>query len=750
MKRIYSLVLLALAGNTGFAQISMTATNSYTQAFNTLSSSANGTWADNSTISGWYAQRTGNGTSILISDGGLNSGGLYNYGTTSNSDRALGSLGSGNAAAGDFAYGVLLRNNSSQTITSITVAYTGEQWRNGANAGAQAVSFYYKTANGVINDLQPATTSGWTAVAGLNFTSPQTNGPSANNTTNAINGNTAANRTAISATALTSLSLAPGQYIMLKWDDPDHSGNDHGLAIDDVTISWTVPAATNPIATAPFRSKASGDYNTAAIWQYLSVTTPPTWSDATQKPGSGNVVTIQSAHTVTLTADESADTLKVDGILEAADHVLATTKPIILNGSVKSTNEYGLSGSTVSTFRMADVTISNASTIEYNATATQFISDMTYNNLVISGGEKQLPGNVTVNGTVNLGSILHTSGTALLQLSNGAQITGGSATAYIDGPVAKSSNTSTTFTLPLGKAGVYRPVIIKPTSTAATTYTAEYFNSGYSNTSVSGRLDAVTNSEYWDINRSGTADADVTLTWGSTSNVVNPADVRLAHFNSATNAWEPLGETVTGTASDGTVTAFGVDAFSPFTIGSSSVPLPVQLTSFEGYAQQGNNILNWSTAMEQNNRGFDIMHATDGKHFNKIGFVASLATEGNSHTPLTYQFIHKDAGVAKHYYKLLQTDFDGRSKTSGIILINNTGTAQIAVYPNPSLQDNITINLGTDAAARIIVTDLSGKELIRHSATDKTYSLDVSALTAGNYIIRIETGTVYNVKFVKL
>ncbi|WP_222166949.1 T9SS type A sorting domain-containing protein [Edaphocola aurantiacus] len=750
MKRIYSLVLLALAGNAGFAQVSMTATNSYTQAFNTLPASSNGTWADNSTISSWYAQRTGNGTSIMVSDGGLNSGGLYSYGTTSNSDRALGSLGSGNAAAGDFAYGVLLRNNSTQTITNITVAYTGEQWRNAASAGAQTVSFYYKTASGVINDLQPTTTSGWTAVSALNFTSPQTNGPSANNTANAINGNTAANRTVISATALTGLSLAPGQYIMLKWDDPDHSGNDHGLSIDDVTINWTVPAATNPIGTAPFRSKASGDYNTAATWQYLSVTTPPTWSDATQKPGSGNVVTIQSAHTVTMTADESADTLKVDGVLVAADHVLATTKPVILNGSVKSTNEYGLSGSTISTFRMSDVTINNASTIEYNATVTQFISDMTYNNLVISGGEKQLPGNVTVNGTVSLGGILHTTATELLQLGNDAQITGGSATAYIDGPVAKSSNTVTTFTLPVGKAGVYRPVIIKPVSTAATTYTAEYFNAGYGNTTVSGRLDAVTNSEYWNINRSGTADANVTLTWGSSSNVINPADVRLAHFNSTANAWEPLGETVTGTASDGTVTAFGVAAFSPFTIGSSSVPLPVQLTAFEGYAQQGNNILNWSTAMEQNNRGFDIMHATDGKNFSKIGFVSSLATEGNSHAALAYQFIHKHAGAAKHYYKLVQTDFDGSSKTSGIVLINNTSATQISVYPNPSGQDNITINLGTDAMATIIVTDLSGKELIRSKATDKVYNLDVSALTAGNYIIRIEAGTVQTVKFVKL
>lgn len=744
MKKIYSIFLLALASNSSFGQISITATGSNTQNFNTLLSAGSATWANNSTLANWYTQRSGTGTTIVANDGSANSGNLYSFGSNGSSDRALGSIGSGNAAAGNFAYGVLLRNNATQTITDIKVNYTGEQWRDATGAD-HTITFYYKTSSSSISNLEPNSNGSWTAVPALDFTSPVTN-----NSSTSLNGNAAANRVVIPATALTGLSLAPGQYIMLKWDDPDHSGSDHGLSIDDVTISWTVPAATNPIGTAPFRSKASGDYNATATWQYLSVTTPPTWADATQKPGSGNVVTIQSAHTVSMTADESADTLKIDGVLIAADHILATSKPVILNGSVKSTNEYGLSGSSVSTFRTADVTLNNASTIEYNAAVTQFVSEMTYNNLVISGGEKQLPGNITVNGTLSLGSILHTAGTALLQLGNSAGITGGSSTAYIDGPVAKSSNTVSAFSLPVGKAGVYRPVSIKPVSTAATTYTAEYFNAGYGNTTVSGRLDAVSNSEYWDISRSGTADADITLTWGSSSNVTNPVDVRLAHFNSTTSAWEPLGESVTGTASDGTVTAFSVDGFSPFTIGSSSVPLPVQLTSFEGYAQQGSNVLNWSTAMEQNNRGFEVLHATDGKNFSKIGFVSSPATRGNSHAARTYQFIHSNPGAARHYYKLVQTDLDGSSKSSGIVLINNTATAHIAVYPNPSVQDNITICLDTDAPATIIVTDLSGKELIRRKADHRMYSLDVSMLTAGNYIIRIEAEVVHNVKFVKL
>ena len=743
MKKIYSVMLLGALSYNSFGQISMNASGSHFQDFNTLPSSGSTTWNNNNTIANWYAQRTGTGTSIMATDGSANSGNLYSFGSTGSGERALGSLGSGNAAAGHFAYGVLLRNTSTQTITDIKVSYVGEQWRD-ASGVTNVVEFYYKTASGSISDLQPNNNSSWTAVPALDFANLK-----ANNTSAALNGNLAANRDSIAAVGLTGLSLAPGQYIMLKWDDMDHSGSDHGMAIDNVTITWTVPAA-NPIGTAPFRSKTSGAYNAAATWQYLSVSNPATWSDATQKPGSGNVVTIQAAHTVAMTADESADTLKINGTLVAADHALTTVKPVILNGSVTSTNEYGISNVPGSTFGTAAVSLNTNSTIEYTSSNTQFITGVNYSNLVLSGGDKYLSSNTAVSGTLSLGSILYTGSTALLQLGNAATVTGGSASTYIDGPVAKSSNTTTSYTLPIGKNGIYRPVIITPNATAATTFTAEYFDAAYSNTMVSAPLYAVSATEYWDISRSGTSSADITLTWGSSSGIADLSEVRLAHFNSTANAWEMKGGFRTGTPAEGTVTAWGISEFSPFTIGSSSVSLPVQLTSFKGYVRQGSNVLDWTTAMEQQNRGFEVLHATDGQHFTPISFVASRAPMGNSNTPVAYQFVHADPGMAKHYYKLAQIDLDGSRKESEVVLINNASTVMGAVFPNPAAQDHVQLQLGADAEATIIVTDINGKEVIRRKAGSGVYQLDVSSLTAGNYLIRVASPNGYTVKFVKL
>src|SRR5215468_11116155 len=165
-----------------------------TENFDTLPSSGSATWTNNSTIPGWYHARTGTGVTIVANDGGSNAGNLYSYGTSGSTDRALGSVGSGNAAVGNLFWGVRLQNNTGSTITSLAVSYTGEQWRNSA-APAQTVSFSYlvgsPTVTGSLAEFQLA----GVAVPNLDFTSPVTGG-----TAGPLIGNLPANRVSISFT----------------------------------------------------------------------------------------------------------------------------------------------------------------------------------------------------------------------------------------------------------------------------------------------------------------------------------------------------------------------------------------------------------------------------------------------------------------------------------------------------------------------------------------------------------------------
>ena len=141
MRKIYLVfILLYCFSVRSVAQISMASSSSYSQDFNSLLSSGSATWADNSTIPDWYTKRTGTGTTFVANDGSSNAGNLYSYGTGTAADRALGTVGTGNAAIGSFAYGVLLQNTSGSVITDLRISYTGEQWRNSSSAN-QTVSF---------------------------------------------------------------------------------------------------------------------------------------------------------------------------------------------------------------------------------------------------------------------------------------------------------------------------------------------------------------------------------------------------------------------------------------------------------------------------------------------------------------------------------------------------------------------------------------------------------------------------------
>jgi hypothetical protein len=238
---ILALMLMALPAQGALAAgpVSLTALGTaYTQNFDTLPASGSATWTNNSTIPGWFHARTGTGTTIVANDGGSNAGNLYSYGTGTATDRALGSLGSGNAAVGDLYWGVRLVNDTGSAITSLDVSYTGEQWRAGGCTPtpctplAQTVDFQYQVANaGVITNVNTPTT-GWLDHDLLDFTSPT---PGTSSTGTALDGNAAANRTNLSSTI--SLTIAAGQEVWLRWRDINHANNDHGLSIDDFSVT---------------------------------------------------------------------------------------------------------------------------------------------------------------------------------------------------------------------------------------------------------------------------------------------------------------------------------------------------------------------------------------------------------------------------------------------------------------------------------------------------------------------------------
>lgn len=232
MRHLLLFLSIIFIGLSGQAQLVISGPGSHTQDFNVLPATGSATWTNNTTIPGWYTQRTGTGTTIVANDGSSNAGNLYSYGAPAVTERALGTLGSGNAAIGSFAYGVAFENTSGGVISNFQLGYTLEQWRNSA-AAAQSITVWYKVMSVFSADLTPLSNTGWTEVTALMGTSPVTGGAAS-----PLVGNDAANKVVIASTAIGGLTLANGEYVIFRWLDPDNTGADHGLSVDDVSISW--------------------------------------------------------------------------------------------------------------------------------------------------------------------------------------------------------------------------------------------------------------------------------------------------------------------------------------------------------------------------------------------------------------------------------------------------------------------------------------------------------------------------------
>ncbi len=129
LKHILTGFLCLLVVTNLLAQVNITTTATpYTQNFNTLRATA----GTSSTLpTGWRLLETGSSanTTYASDAGGTATGNTYSYGTGTNTERAFGELRSGSVIP---TLGVQIRNSTGSTITSLTISYTGEQWRCGA------------------------------------------------------------------------------------------------------------------------------------------------------------------------------------------------------------------------------------------------------------------------------------------------------------------------------------------------------------------------------------------------------------------------------------------------------------------------------------------------------------------------------------------------------------------------------------------------------------------------------------------
>jgi len=377
-----------------------------------------------------------------------------------------------------------------------------------------------------------------------------------------------------------------------------------------------------------------------------------------------------------------------------------------------------------------------------------------FNNLTVdkSAGDLQFLSDVSVSGTVTLTSgdtdlngnslSLGTSGTLSETAGNTVKGTSGIISASNSGLNAPSSYN-------MGGLGA---VISSSANLGSTTITRGHaVQTGNSNNSIL---------RYFDISPAINTGLNATLVFyydDSESNSLTESELELFKSTDTGSSWTQMGGTVNTT--NNTVTLAGLDGFSRWTLGASSLPLPVELTSFTAEVNEKEVLLKWQTETEVNNYGFEVERApsptTPGQdEWEKLGFVDG---HGNSNSPKEYSFIDKEVIPGKYSYRLKQIDNDGSFEYSDIIeveveVVLPTKFELFQNYPNPfNPSTYISFALPKQSQVKLVVYNLLGQEVAEiinatMEAGVHNVVFDASSLASGTYIYRIVTTEYTEVK----
>jgi len=181
--------------------------------------------------------------------------------------------------------------------------------------------------------------------------------------------------------------------------------------------------------------------------------------------------------------------------------------------------------------------------------------------------------------------------------------------------------------------------------------------------------------------------------------------------------------------------------------------VPVELTSFTANVVNDFIQLNWQTATEVNNQGFEIERRTEATEFRTIGFV-----EGNGTTTeqSSYSYLDKTFDQGINYYRLKQVDYDGSYSYSNEVEVDVTSSPTVfdlaQNFPNPfNPTANIKFSVPESGNVKLSVYNLVGEEvavLVNGFSQVGTFEVkfDASNLSTGVYLYKLQSANYIQTK----
>ncbi|MCC7222485.1 MAG: cadherin-like domain-containing protein [Chitinophagales bacterium] len=196
-----------------------------------------------------------------------------------------------------------------------------------------------------------------------------------------------------------------------------------------------------------------------------------------------------------------------------------------------------------------------------------------------------------------------------------------------------------------------------------------------------------------------------------------------------------------------TITIYDELGCSQSIMGEVTVTVAVSLLHFDGEVMPEGNLLRWATATETNSHHFTLQRATDGINFVSI---ATRETAGNSHQTRHYNHIDKTAKAGLNYYRLLETDLNGNTRSVGqtITLLRDAVSLGITdIAPVPAT-DFVTIGFNAvgSQAVRLQLYDVTGRLVYAETLATPTaganlHVLNLRSVASGVYFVTLSDGS---------
>jgi hypothetical protein len=548
------------------------------------------------------------------------------------------------------------------------------------------------------------------------------------------------------------------------------TGTCNSTACASVLVTVNNPSTTSPTVLSNgdyvWSGNMNSDWSTANNWLVYNNST---FGVAGSIPaGTSNVFIRANGSCASNTATTAA------GSVVACNNISIESGKALIAGSGSTLNVSG-NWTNNGSFTASTGTISFKGSQQQRITAggSSFYNVM-MNNTTVGTADINLtdPMIITNNGTFTDG-ILYYSGTGAMSFANGAVCpNGGSSSSFVNtagaGFVSKTGTNA--FIFPVGEISVAGVPVWAPVEIAApavvSTITADYnFAATPNNLNPAlmcdlSIIDHTSGIEHWLLTTTAATPA-ITLYWkdGTRSGISSPSDLLVAHWEDCggTNKWVSKGASVSGTASSGSITStFPFSSYSPVSFWTKNYnnPLPVALLEFSVACQNGLASIQWSTASETNNDFFSIEKSPDMETWETVNVVPGA---GNSNSVINYSIMDPQVFSGTSYYRLKQTDFDGKFTYTDIRSLDcgNAGLVSTSLYPNPA-EEFINIQILAPFAQKVImhVYDIFGQNVFSKEINvdnQFTYRLDLGNLAAGTYTIAVVSGSeIYNAQFVKL